>query len=154
MASRYWAGSARSASALGPALAACVALAIIIATAACSAKVASSCPDGAEQWVKYELFMGRGGPSGEVVDDASWDSFLSEEVTSRFPDGLSVIDAYGQWRNPDATIEKELSKLLVILAPPGDTSSGLMNEVANEYKERFRQEAVLKVTSETCVEFL
>ena len=104
--------------------------------------------------MKYELFMGRGGPSGEVVDDASWDSFLSEEVTSRFPDGLSVIDAYGQWLNPNATIEKERSKLLVVLAPPGDTSRGLMNEVADEYKLRFSQEAVLKVTGDTCVEFL
>ena len=88
-----------------------------------------------------------------MVDDASWDAFLSQQVTPRFPAGLTVLDAYGQWRNPEAVIEKERSKLLTILAPPGNEPMRLMNEVADEYKRLFSQGASLKVTSDACVEF-
>ena len=130
----------------------CLTLAATMA-AACS-DTTQPCPEGTERWVKYELFMGRGGPSGElVVQDAAWDAFLAEEVTSRFPDGLTVLDAYGQWRNPEGVIEMEPSKLLVILAPPGDGPADLISEVANEYKARFTQETVLKTTSDSCIEF-
>ena len=48
----------------------CVALSLM-AAAACAdtdAPVSQACPDGTDPWVKYELFMGRGNQSGEVVD--------------------------------------------------------------------------------------
>ena len=131
----------------------CLVLVLAGAFAACSGDAGPPCPDNTEQWVKYELFLGRGGPSGEVVDDSSWDAFLSQQVTPRFPAGLTVLDAYGQWRNPEAVIEKERSKLLTILAPPGNEPMRLMNEVADEYKRLFSQGASLKVTSDACVEF-
>ena len=99
-------------------LRACVLSVVVAAAAACSGTRALSCPEGTEPFVEYQLFMGRGGP-GEVVDDAAWDAFLDGSVTPRFPDGLTVLDAQGQWRGSDGAIKQERSKLLVILAPPG-----------------------------------
>ena len=133
----------------------CAAIAVMVA-AACSdtdAPVAPACPDGTDPWVKYELYMGRGNQSGEVVDDAAWDAFLGDTVTPRFPDGLTVLDARGQWRDPEGLIGKERSKLLVILARPGGDEMRLVDEVSDEYKRRFGQESVLRVVHDACVSF-
>ena len=105
---------------------------------ACSDGDSFTCPDGSEAFVRYELFMGRSGPGGEVVSDQAWDAFLGDTVTPRFPDGLTVLDAQGQWRDSEGQILKERSKVLVILAPPGDDPKGLIDEVSDEYKRRFR----------------
>ena len=88
-----------------------------------------------------------------VVDDEAWDTFLTDTVTPRFPDGLTVLDGRGQWRSSDGLIKKERSKLLVILAQPGDDNMRLIDEVSDEYKRRFSQESVLQVVDDACVSF-
>ena len=127
-------------------------LALVLASLASCAD-APPCPDQSERFVRYELFMGRSGPDGEVVDDAAWESFLEDAVTARFPDGLTVLDARGQWRDSAGLLQRERSKLLVILAPPGDGPAALVGEISNGYKRRFGQESVLRVVSEACVSF-
>lgn len=111
------------------------------------------CPDGTDHFVRYELFIGRSGPGGEVVDDAAWETFLSETVTPRFPDGLTALDAQGQWRDAEGALQRERSKLLVILAAPDDGATSRIDEMIGEYKRRFSQESVLLVVEDTCVAF-
>ena len=74
-------------------------------------------------------------------------------MTPRFPDGLTVLDAQGQWRDSEGLFRKERSKLLVVLVPPGDDGMRLIGEVSDEYKRRFRQESVLRVVYDACVTF-
>ena len=88
------------------------------------------------------------------MDDASWDAFLAEAVTPRFPDGLTIVDGLGQWRGSDGAIKQERSKLLIILAPPGGDARQMLDEISQEYKGRFGQEAVLQTLDETCTAFL
>ena len=126
---------------------------VLIAAVACSEAKPPPCPEGADQFVKYQLFMGRGGQSGEVVDDAAWEAFLGDTVTPRFPDGLTVLDGRGQWRDSEGLIQKERSKVLVILAPPSDGGMRLIDEISEEYERRFDQESVLRVVYDTCVSF-
>ena len=129
-------------------------LLLVVGAVACSeTEDPPPCPDGADLFVKYQLFMGRGGQSGEVVDDAAWEAFLGDTVTPRFPDGLTVLDARGQWRGSDGVVQKERSKLLVILAPPSDDGMRLIDEISEEYERRFDQESVLRVVYDTCVSF-
>ena len=127
---------------------------MVMAATACSGTRALSCPEGTERWVEYQLFMGRGGPDDEIVDDAAWDAFLDQAVTPRFPDGLTAVDGRGQWRGSDGAIKQERSKLLVILAPPGAGVRQMLDEISQEYKVQFSQEAVLQTVTETCVAFL
>lgn len=129
----------------------CAAVAV---ASACSGTSALSCPEGTERWVEYQLFMGRGGSDGEIVDDEAWDAFLDKVVTPRFPDGLTVVDGEGQWRASDGAITQERSKVLVILAPPGGDARQRLDEISQEYKLRFDQEAVLQTFAETCTAFL
>ncbi len=72
---------------------------------------------------------------------------------SSFPDGLTVLDAQGQWRDSEGLVQKERSKLLVVLTPPDGDSTLLLNEISDEYKRRFNQESVLRVVSDACVSF-
>src|SRR5262245_37239958 len=51
--------------------------------------------------------------SGEI-SEGEWRAFLEMEVTPRFPAGLTVLAAYGQWRSPSGVMIKEPSRMLVI----------------------------------------
>ena len=98
-----------------------------------------SCPDGTDHFVEYRLFMGRSNASGEIVDDAAWAAFLEDTVIARFPDGLTVLDGQGYWRGSQGIAYQERSKLLVVLAPPGDGPMRLTTEISDEYKRRYGQ---------------
>ena len=132
---------------------AAIVVCLVLVAVACSETGEPSCPEGTDRFVEYQLFMGRNGPDGEIVDDEAWDTFLTDTVTPRFPDGLTVLDGRGQWRGSDGLIKKERSKLLVILAQPGDDKMRLIDEVSDEYKRRFSQESVLQVVDDACVSF-
>ena len=52
-----------------------------------------------EDLMRSELLFGRARPDGTVVTDEEWRAFVDQEVTPRFPDGLTVLPGYGQWRS-------------------------------------------------------
>ncbi|RBD75910.1 DUF3574 domain-containing protein, partial [Xanthomonas oryzae pv. oryzae] len=55
-------------------------------------------------------------PQTRTIDETQWRAFLDKEVTPRFPDGLTVFDAYGQWLFRGAKEPNRLgTKVLVIL---------------------------------------
>lgn len=70
------------------------------------------------RWVRTELYLSLGPqqPVERQVSAQRWQAFLDREVTGRFPDGFTVLDAYGQWRDRGATEPERLAtKVLVIL---------------------------------------
>ena len=111
------------------------------------------CPAGTERFAEYRLFFGRSRGGVEVVTDAQWRAFLAEEITPRFPDGLTVVDAAGQWRSPTGTIERERTKVLIVLAAPGEEGMQNTGEIAEAYKRTFGQSAVLRVVGSACASF-
>ena len=124
------------------------------AVAACGeSDAASACPEGSELFVEYRLFLGRSSGGVEVVSDEEWEVFLKDIITPKFPAGLTVLDAQGQWRGAEDVLEGERSKLLIILAPRGGDAALRLTEVADGYKGLFNQEAVIYTTSATCVGF-
>ena len=114
---------------------------------------APPCPAGTERFAEYRLFFGRSRDGVEVVTDAQWHAFLAEEITPRFPDGLTVVDAAGQWRGPSGTIERERTKMLIVLAAPGEEGMRRTDEIAEAYKRTFGQESVLRVVGTACASF-
>ena len=111
------------------------------------------CPEGSDRYAEYQLLLGRSTPDGGEVSDEQWAAFLADTVTPRFPDGLTVLDAAGQWRDSAGAIQRERSKLLWILAPPGDEAQRLIDEISEEYERRFNQEAVLRILGNACASF-
>lgn len=114
-----------------------------------------SCPPLIEPAAEARLYFGlqKGGGAGPV-SEAEWQAFLDEVVTPRFPDGLTVLDAYGQWRaDPGSAIEKEATKVLVIVVSDFDAQLPDLRALAGLYKHRFRQQSVLLTTKPVCAAF-
>lgn len=114
---------------------------------------APACPDGTERLAEYSLYFGRARGGAEIVTEEAWAGFLAREVTPRFPDGLTVLDGAGQWRNAAGKIERERSKLLVVIAPPGADALRRTREIAEAYKRSFGQESVLRTVAAVCASF-
>jgi hypothetical protein len=96
-------------------------------------------------WVSDRLYCGRSVPGGGAVSDVEWALFMSEVVTPRFPDGLTVWRAEGQWREGE-TIVHEPSMVLEILHHGEPSAIASIEAIAREYRKRFHQSAVLRVT--------
>jgi hypothetical protein len=102
-----------------------------------------------------ELFFGREKADRRVVSDAEWSDFLATVVTPNFPDGLTVFDGYGQWRNPQTGVigRSEGVKIVLIAAKPGPDVANRFQTVIDAYKTRFQQQSVGIITRESCAAF-
>ena len=79
---------------------------------------------------------------------------LANEITPRFPDGLTVFQAHGQWRPPGSTrIIRERSTAVMIAMPPGADSDARLQQVIDAYKTRFKQQSVGLIVRPACVSF-
>ncbi|MGE5767111.1 MAG: DUF3574 domain-containing protein [Bacteroidota bacterium] len=135
-----------------------VLLAVALTTGAMSAgagpAAAADCAAGAFPMARLELYFGTQRPGGAPVTDAEWAAFLDEEVTPRFPDGLTVLTGNGQWRNSKGVVTKETSAVLVILYEPSAEKEAAIEDIRAAYKDRFDQESVMRVDGPTqCVSF-
>jgi hypothetical protein len=112
---------------------------------------------GAEPWIRTELFFGMSRPDGGTISDSEWESFLDAEVTPRFPDGLTVLSAAGQWQGENDQIVEEASKLLILLYPREALSESHMEieEIRAAYEKAFQQESVLRADDDrpVCTSF-
>jgi len=114
---------------------------------------AASCAVGDTAMVKDVVYFGRNRPDGGTVTDAEWRRFLDEVFTPRFPAGLTVVDATGQWQGQSGVVEQERSQVVTLFHDGGDASRRAVGEVIAEYKGRFRQEAVLRERTTACARF-
>jgi hypothetical protein len=120
--------------------------------AGCAYLQGEACPPGSSVRPTAELVFGRNVGHSEGVSEADWAGFLDEEVTPRFPDGLSVFEAQGQWRGPSAALVRERSKaLFLILAGPEDEAK--IAAIREAYKARFKQDSVLMIRRQDCIGF-
>ncbi len=107
------------------------------------------CGDGGQRAVQELLYFGTETPSGHVTPE-SWVQFLNETVTPRFPEGLSVWQASGQWRSASGEVIREPSYVLSLLHSDDPDQEQAIRELISSYKTRFQQEAVLRVRSSAC----
>jgi hypothetical protein len=113
----------------------------------------TACARGDTALVRDVVYFGRNRPSGGSVSDAEWQGFLNEVVTPRFPAGLTVVEATGQWKGQSGVVEQEHSEIVTLLHGGDDAARRSVAEIAAEYKRRFQQEAVLRERTPTCARF-
>ncbi|HLO52545.1 MAG TPA: DUF3574 domain-containing protein [Kamptonema sp.] len=100
-------------------------------------------------FIQEQLFFGLSIPGGGMVTEEQWQTFLNEVVTPRFPKGLTVISANGQYLESSGNLARETSKVIYILyenSPNSQEQAKAIDEIIDEYKKRFNQESVLRVT--------
>lgn len=119
---------------------------------ACVTAAPVSCAGGATPRAVAELVFGRNVGARLGVSERDWRAFLDAEVTPRFPDGFTVLDARGQWRDGGAIV-REPSKVLVVALSDEDRDRADLAAVADAYKARFRQQSVLTMVRRACVSF-
>jgi Protein of unknown function (DUF3574) len=101
-----------------------------------------------------ELMFGRKIGDRLGVSETQWGRFVDREISPRFPDGLTVFDAKGEWRDPARkTIIHEPSKVVEIVLPGKADDLDRLNQIAEAYKSRFRQQSVGIVMRGACVSF-
>jgi hypothetical protein len=112
-----------------------------------------ACAIGDTALMRDVVYFGRNRPDGGRVGDTEWQEFLTEVVTPRFPSGLTVVEAVGQWRGESGLVEQERSEVVTLLHAGDEPSHRAVTEIAAEYKRRFRQEAVLRERTAICARF-
>jgi len=137
-----------------PLLASATACGLLAAGASAPGAQGLACAPPQRSMLEIELMFGRAIGNGASVGDAAWSRFLAREVTPRFPEGVTVLDAAGQWRDRErARIVREPSKLVVIVAADDATSRDSIAAIVGAYKQRFRQQSVGVVTRPVCAAF-
>ena len=113
-------------------------------------------PTQAQGWVDTRLYFGLG-PADQPqqgVSEQAWREFLDREVTPRFPDGLSVLDVYGQWQDAwQSAPERLRSRLLVIDYPDTPANRAKVEAIRTAWKRRTGDQSVLRVTQPADVSF-
>ena len=116
---------------------------------------ATSCPlINGKSMMQAELFFGRHIAGHGRVSDAQWSNFLLREVTPRFPDGLTLLKAFGQWRDPETgRITREPSVVVRIIAAETPQTLTRLTQIGTAYTQRFHQQSVGLTLSITCASF-
>jgi hypothetical protein len=130
----------------------------LLLLSACAVPVAPppphiACPVGAPA-VTAQLLFGRAMKGGGTVSDAAWQAFLTRSVTPRFPDGLTVLAASGQWRDRmTGRITHEPASVVEIVTDDSADTLGKLEAIRAAYRAAFRQDSVGLVLNESCASF-
>ena len=119
---------------------------------ACAPPDTSTCTGGEQASIEDTLYFGTNKP-GTAVTAEEWAGFLSSFVTPRFPNGLTVSQATGQWRANNGELIHENSYVLKLVHTNDPFSDAAIQEITDEYKTKYRQQVVLRVKSQVCVTF-
>jgi Protein of unknown function (DUF3574) len=106
------------------------------------------------QTLQVELLFGRDIAGLGTVSDVQWADFLSDEVTPRFPAGLTVLAASGQWRDAQSgQITQERTFIVQVVATDSARTVARLEQIRRAYKERFKQQSVGLTIAPICSSF-
>jgi len=101
-----------------------------------------------------ELMFGRNIGNRIGVSEGDFGRFVDREIMSRFPNGLTLFNAAGQWRDEASDkIVREPSKIVQIVLPGQVDDVARLNEIVEAYKRRFKQQSVVMIVRPACVSF-
>lgn len=93
--------------------------------------------------IQADLFFGRNIPGGGEVSTSQFEGFVDNVITPRFPAGLTIFDANGQFQSSTGNIIEEPSKVVSLILEDTLSNETLVNEIVDQYLQQFNQESVL-----------
>jgi hypothetical protein len=104
--------------------------------------------------VVAELFFGRAVPGRRPVSNAEWSGFVAHVIARHFPDGFTVHDGSGSWRDPAThKIASERTKILTVAVDPASDPGPRLQAVMDAYRKQFRQSSFGVITTNACGAF-
>lgn len=100
--------------------------------------------------LELNLYFGRDRQGRGEVSEVEWATFLAQEVTPRFPDGLSVINVAGQSRDVAGPVGRERTKLLVVVVFDAPAHQAKVRAIVEAYNRRFGQHGVFRTEHMVC----
>lgn len=99
-----------------------------------------------EEFLCTELYFGMKKSDGEI-SEAEFADFLDKIITPELPDGLTILNGIGQFRDAQNQIIKEKSKVLILLYPKKlqKEINRKIERIRKSYKQKFQQQSVLRV---------
>jgi hypothetical protein len=111
-------------------------------------------PSGPPQiFIETELYFGLSQVDGTIISDREWQDFVDRYITPRFREGLTIIDAAGQWQGQTGQTIHEPSKIVIIYHHRSYEAERAIESVRADYKALFHQESVMRVSEATEVWF-
>lgn len=113
-------------------------------------------PGETKGWVDTKLYFGLGPMDrpDQGISESKWREFLDKEVTPRFPDGLSVVDVYGQWQGKGQSAPERLrSKMLIIDYLDSQQNREKVQAIRAAWKQMTGDQSVMRVTEPADVSF-
>jgi len=115
---------------------------------------ALSCQGAQQPKLVAELLFGRDVGRRVGVSQSAWLVFVARELTPRFPDGFTISETTGQWRDRmSGKIVREPSKRVEIVLPGNADDEARLEAVVAAYKSRFHQQSVGIIVRGACVAF-
>jgi hypothetical protein len=103
--------------------------------------------------VSDRLFFGRAIPGGGEVTETQWNTFVAEVIAPRFPEGFTVWRGSGHWKGDDGAAVSEQTCVLEVVHSTGPAVDAKIAEIAKIYRERFNQDAVMRIRSPAEMDF-
>jgi hypothetical protein len=101
-----------------------------------------------------ELFFGRDIKGRGPLTDAEWAEFVTQTIMPNFPEGFTILDGEGQWRNPQTgQIVGSRTKILLVAARREADLPRRLSAVIEAYKAEFHQQSVGVITRDSCAAF-
>lgn len=115
----------------------------------------AACPIvGQTAMLSVRFYFGQSTISGDVVSHRAWQRFVAEQITAGFPDGFTIYDANGQFRDkPTGAVRREATEVVEIVAPDTLAFRGKIAALADLYRRQFNQTSVGIVTEPVCAMF-
>ena len=127
---------------------------LVLVLSGCVAPRAECLLDSQQPMTVVELFFGRDIAGREPLNDREWSDFAASVIAKEFPDGFTVTDGEGQWRDPATrTITHERTKILTVANARSTDLALRVSRIRDAFGRLYRQSSVGVVTYDACGEF-
>src|SRR4051812_15506486 len=103
--------------------------------------------------VSDRLYFGQNIGMDRTISPEDWRQFVATEITPRFPNGLTIFQGDGQWRDPHGNLVHEHTYIVEVEHAPSAEIDAAIAAIAAQYKKRFQQDAVLRITEHATMRF-
>ncbi|MGW7072669.1 DUF3574 domain-containing protein [Streptomyces sp. NPDC054855] len=107
-------------------------------------------------YTETRLLFGTERPDGgPEVTDKQFMRFIDVKVTPWFPDGLTVQEGRGQWRDSNGKVERERTYELILLYPTSQAHKRdtRIENIRESYVKRYEQDSVARLDDRVRVDF-